>query len=171
MGSAGTNYGVSFGTSAQALIDEDAGGSGNFANEPSPDTIAYFLSQGNLVMNVAAGFTTGFSFFYASSVAGSVTVYDGLNATGNILGTLGLVDNFTACTAAGVPTGTIACWDPIGVAFGGTALSVSFAGAANRTGFDDITIGSATPGVPEPGTLVLLGIGLTALAVRRRRSS
>src|SRR5215208_4681796 len=48
-GSSGTDYGISFGTSALSIIDEDAGGSGNIANEPSPDTVAFFLSGGDLV--------------------------------------------------------------------------------------------------------------------------
>ena len=168
-GSSGPNLGVSFGGTALSLIDADAGGTGNFANEPSADTIAFFLTGSDLVMNVAAGFTTGFSFFYTSSTAASVTVWSGLNATGVLLGTLNLIAQFNTCGAGGDPTGAFACWDPVGVAFGGTALSVSFAGTANQTGFDDITIGSSTPGVPEPGTLVLLGIGLTTLAVSRRR--
>ena len=33
-------------------------------------------------MNVAAGFSTGFSFFHSSSAPGFVNVYEGLNATG-----------------------------------------------------------------------------------------
>ena len=60
LGSTGTNYGVRFGADSRALIDLDAGGSGNFANEPSPHTIAYFLSGAGVLMNVAAGFDTGF---------------------------------------------------------------------------------------------------------------
>jgi hypothetical protein len=169
-GSSGPNLGIGFGDSALALIDADAGGSGNFANEPSADTIAFFLSSGNLIMNVAAGFDTGFSFFYTSSQNGSVTVYDGLNGTGNILGVVNFDTNFTDNNCVGDPTGGFCHWDPVGVAFAGTAFSVSFAGGANQTGFDDITIGSQTPGpVPEPATLFLLGSGLAVIAARRAR--
>jgi hypothetical protein len=169
MGSSGANYGISFGSSALALIDSDAGGSGNFANEPSADTIAFFLSGGNLVMNVAAGFTTGFSFYYTSAAAASVSVYDGLNASGNLLGTINLVAQHDDNNCTGDPSGTFCNWTPVGVAFGGTAMSVSFAGAANQAGFDEITLGRQTPGdVPEPGTLALLGIGLGLLRARAK---
>lgn len=79
-----------FSPATLALVDIDAGGSGNFANEPSPNTIMFFLDANNAILNVPAGFTTGFSFFYSSAVAATVTVYDGLNATGNVLGVINL---------------------------------------------------------------------------------
>ena len=71
LGSSGANFGVGFGPDTLAGIDAEAGGSGNFANEPSPDTIAVFLTGPGVVMNVAAGFTTGFSFYYTSAGPGS----------------------------------------------------------------------------------------------------
>jgi hypothetical protein len=62
----------------------------NFALPPSGDTIMFFLT-GTAVMNYAPGFDTGFSFFYTTvSFSGSASVYDGLNATGNLLGTIQL---------------------------------------------------------------------------------
>ena len=42
-------------------------------------------------MNVAAGFSTGFSFFHSSSAPGFVNVYEGLNATGACSGSARLV--------------------------------------------------------------------------------
>lgn len=171
MGSIGPNYGIRFGDSALALIDADNGGNGNFANEPSSNTIAFFLSAGNLVMNVAAGFDTGFSFFYTSSLVGSVSVYDQEDAAGNLLGTINLVANYTNGNCTGDPTGSFCHWDPIGVAFAGTAKSVSFAGAANQIGFDNITLGASTPGtVPEPGAVLLFGTVMAGvLTVFRKR--
>src|SRR2546421_12229159 len=66
----GTNYGISFSPDSLALISSSAGGSGNFNNSPSGDTIAFFLNGSGDLMNVAAGFNTGFSFFYAAAFAG-----------------------------------------------------------------------------------------------------
>lgn len=174
LGSSGPNYGINFSDSALALIDADAGGGGNFANEPTPDTILYFLSSTSVTMNVAAGFTDGFSFYYSSTAAVPVNVYSGLNATGTLLATIDLAAQGTAtqgCTAGGDPTGTFACWTPVGVAFAGTAMSVDFGGAANFTGFDNITLGADVPGgaVPEPGTWLLLLSGLGAVTALRRR--
>ena len=166
----GSNFGVDFNADALALIDFDAGGSGLFANEPSPDTVLFFLSGAGALMNVAAGFTTGFSFFYTSvTVAGFVTVWDGLNATGNMLAMIDLP--FLGTAGNGDPGGAFDTWVAVGVAFVGTALSIDFGGAADQIGYDDVTFGSATPGtpgsatsgtpVPEPSSLLLLGLGLS----------
>jgi hypothetical protein len=170
LGSSGPNHGIGFGSSALALIDSDAGGTGNFANEPSPDTIAFFLTGSDLVMNVAAGFDTGFSFFYSTATTGSVTVYSGLNGTGAVLGVLPLAPIVGVGTFGGDPTGFFDRWDPVGVAFAGTAMSVSFAGAADQIGFDNITLGSETPGgagVPEPTTFFVWALLLSVAAGRR----
>jgi hypothetical protein len=160
----GPNYGVVFGSDALALIDSASGGTGNTANDPSGDTVAIFLSGGAVVMNVAAGFTTGFSFYYsAPGYTGSVTVYDGLNGSGNVLATLPLPLTGGYCNSSK----TYSCWNPIGVTFSGTAKSVSFGGTANFIAFDNITIGSATPGGAATGPSVpaLSGWGVVALAI------
>jgi hypothetical protein len=181
----GANYGVSFSTNSLSIIDADSGGSGNFGGEPSPDTILFFLTGAAATMNVPGGFTTGFSFYYSAiSSPGVIRVYDGLNATGNLLATLDLP--LTPNNGAPDPTGAFSPLLPIGVTFTGTAMSVDFGGTVNQVGFDNITLGSGTPGggggppglpaVPLPAlSPAAIGalIGLMALigfAWRRKRS-
>lgn len=160
-----------FSPATLAIVDADAGGTGNFANEPSASTIMFFLDANNAILDVPAGFTTGFSFWYTSSTDASVTVYDGPGGTGNVLGTLNLVANAFGCP--GDPTGAFSCWSPVGVAFSGTAFSIDFGGTANQTGFDNITFGSDTPVIPEPGVWAMLiaGFGVVGYAARRRRTA
>lgn len=97
-----------------------------------------------------------------------------LNGTGTVLATLDLPKTPEGRGAAPCNSTDDYCpWEPFGVNFSGTAMSVIFTGTANHIDFDNITLGSSTPmsGVPEPATgiLVLAGIGLVRLAVMRRR--
>jgi hypothetical protein len=174
-GRSGNNFGISFSNQSLGSIDRDAGGGGNFANEPSPNTALFFLSGGAATLNIAAGFDTGFSFFYSSAGSGFVNVYDGLNGTGNLLTTINLGRNIDSCS--GDPTGEFCRFDPIGVNFSGIGRSIDFGGTANQIGFDNVTFGSATAGgstgagdVPEPATTALLGLGfLSFFAFQRKK--
>jgi hypothetical protein len=169
-GNSGANYGVSFGGNALSLVDADAGGSGNFANEPSPSTIMFFLS-GTTDLNYAPGFTSGFSFYYSSSTDADVNVYSGENASGTLLGTIHLnAQAFNGCS--GDPTGQFCNWSAAGVAFAGIAKSIDFGGTVNQTGYDNITFGSSVPTIPEPSTYALMALGLAGVgAIARRRKS
>lgn len=175
------NAGASFPGNTLAIIDADAGGSGNFANEPSPDTVMFFLSPAaSALMNMPAGFTGGFSFFYTSSVNANVVVYDGVDATGNVLATIPINAQHTE-DCSGDPTGDFCNWTAAGASFTGVARSIDFGGTADQTAFDDITLGSATPGggqgvtVPVPVLPILpllaLMAGVAWIGVRARKNS
>jgi len=169
----GPDYDVTFGASSLAITDADAGGSGNIANEPSPSNVCFFLS-GSVVANSSTGFDTGFSFYYCSiNYNGYVTVYDGVNATGNVLANIAL-PAFTQ-TNPGDPNGAYSTWMPVGVTFAGTALSVDFGGSANQIAFDNMTFGSETPSPLTPelssASLLLFGMLPVGLAAWRRRKS
>ena len=164
-GGGGGNLGISFGADSLALrsaITPGCGGTGIFSGQPSGCTVAFFLTGPGDVMNVAAGFTTGFSFFYADQVnhTGSVSVFSGLDGTGTLLANLTLPSTPNPYTV----------FVPIGVTFLGTAESVVFSGSANYIAFDDVTLGSASPGVPEPATwtMMLLGFAGVGFGLRRR---
>lgn len=169
-GGAGGNLGISFSPNALSIVDEDAGGSGNFGGEPSPSTTLFFLEGGAATMNVAAGFDTGFSFFYSAiNQPGTVVVYSGLDATGDVLATLELP--LTPFNGAPDPTGQFSPFVAFGVSFDGIARSVDFGGTVNQIGFDNITLGSEIPGgvIPEPATMVLLGTGLAGVIGQKLR--
>ena len=163
--------GVTFSPSTLALIDSDAGGSGNFANAPSGITILFFTDASNAVLNYANGFSSGFSFFYTSSTVATVNIYDGLNATGSLLASLNLTAQY-ADDCVGDPTGSFCNWTGAGTSFTGVARSIDFGGTANQIGFDNITLGAnlASGAVPEPASWVLMiaGFGLVGAASRRR---
>ena len=174
----GANHGVTFSSNALAIIRGNAGGNGNFGDEPSPNTVLYFLTGNAATLNYAAGFTTGFSFYYSAAFQpGSIGVFDGVDGTGNLLATLDLpsTPNGAVSGCSNNPGANYCPFVPIGVAFAGTARSINFGGTVNRIGFDNVTFGSVTPmpPVPEPQTVALVGAGLLALggaAARHRRA-
>lgn len=174
-GTSGTNYGVEFGANALLLcLNTETVACSNTSRgglAPGSEKGALFFTDGSeTFMNYAAGFDTGFSFFYSAiSQAGSVHVYDGLNGTGNILATIVLGVTSTAC---GGEYGAMYCpFVAAGASFAGIGKSIGFGGVANYIVFDDVTFGSATPGVqpvPVPGALPLLATGVAALGFAGR---
>ncbi len=160
-GGAGTDYGVTFSDNALAVVDEDAGGRGNFGGEPSPDTVMFFLTGDSARMTVDSGFDTGFSFWYSAvNYAGTVEVYD----TNDTL----LAGDVLPVTPSdgGDPNGPFSPFFQFGVSFDGIASYVFFGGVQNQVVFDNVTFGSATPGgspVPIPSTVVLFGLGLAGI--------
>lgn len=175
-GASGTNYGVAFGSNALALTESDPGA--NFSAQPSGDTVMFFLT-GTAVLNYTAGFDTGFSFYFSTTgFTGQVNVYDGLNATGNLLGSITLPALGTGPDAAN----PFSNWQVGSLSFAGMAMSIDFGGTVNQVGYDNITFGSVDPTtppttpttppttpIPEPSTYALMTLGLVALAATARR--
>jgi len=167
-GSSGINYGVSFSPNSLAIV-QGAPGS-NIGGLPTPVTGAFFLSgsTSTFTMNVANGFSTGFSFFYSAPFQpGVVRIYDGLNATGNLLGSINLPLTPNGASVPGCNSKNFCPFKSAdglpGLAFNGIAKSVDFGGTVNQIVFDDIKITLApTTTVPEPTSVMGL-IAISAL--------
>jgi hypothetical protein len=89
-----------------------------------------------------------------------VTVWSGLDGTGTELADITLattLEGGTGCNTAFCP------WVASGVIFSGTAESVEFSGIAEEIGFSAVTLGSATPVIPEPSTWAMMVVGFAGL--------
>ncbi|OYT99989.1 MAG: PEP-CTERM sorting domain-containing protein [Burkholderiales bacterium PBB1] len=153
-GVSGVNYGVAFSGSALALDGSDSTLATPFT-APS-GTHVFFAPDAPAVLNVASGFTTGLVFAYSSIVGTTeVKVFDGLNATGATLATFMLGANSSA----------FELFSSVSKGFAGTAYSVSFGDNLGNIAYDNVTIGA----VPEPGSVLLMALGLALVGVVARR--
>lgn len=137
--------GITFSPNALGIMSTDALDAlgfpdefgGNFAPPPSGTTALTYGEQGAIVMNVEGGFDNQLSFFYASPFAThTVTLYDGLGASGNILASIPL-----STTAAGSLPHVYGEFEQVTLPFAGIARSVSFGSVSNKLILDDILLG------------------------------
>jgi hypothetical protein len=181
-GGAANNVGVTFSAPAEfqnAGYNGNGfnGGTGKFENDPSGATgVLYFAAvptTSAAVLDDATGFT-GISFNYSllnnsASYGSTVSLYSGLDGTGNLLGTLTLsaAGTTVACTSS---HDEFCTWSSTGISsLGGVAESAVFNGDARTyTSFDAVAL-TATP-VPLPAALwfMLGGLGGLARFARRR---
>ena len=168
-GTSGTNFGAAFSSNTLAINGY------NGCCEPDAALgkkgILFFLTGSAATLSYAAGFSNGFSFNFASNSTATVSVYDGINGTGNLLGSLALPQTANANCPPNA-TGFYCNWTAGGIAFAGIAKSIDFGGSANFVAYDNITFGSITPGgvVPEPASWAMLiaGFGMVGAVSRRR---
>ncbi len=119
-------------------------------------TNAMFSPSSATVMNVADGFVGDVSFWY-SSITGSTTVsvFDGLNATGTVLSAFTLASNSTAYEMFSLASQS----------FSGVGYSISFGGNDGQIAYDDVTVNA----VPLPAAALLFPMGAAALGLSARR--
>ena len=133
---------VTFGSSWLSLIDLDDGGSGNFANEPSSFTAAYFLETSDISISLSPPVQFVEFWYVASAISLPVTVTafdsDGNevdSATGNTVG-----NSADGADCVGDPNGNFCLWDVVTLnAAADNIASIEILGStANQFGFDNL---------------------------------
>lgn len=158
----GPDYGVVF---SQALAGGGPWGR-PVRNAPSAPNVMMFDDNASAYLDVAAGFSGGFSFYYSACRGStSFSVTTGVYGRGTVLASMDLSPNQPDC--GDYPE--YFAWTPIGASFSGLARSVTFDGGSAYFGFayDNMTLGSATPvnPVPEPAALAMFGVGVLLIGV------
>lgn len=185
IGTSGTNYGIHFGDNARLLCLNttavDCSGTSRGGVSDFPDSLQgglSFFKTGTDYIDFDDGFAGNMSFNYAINLGGlpitgySVALYSGQGGTGDLLAYADLTVAAVGCpeyAALFCPMKyTALAWD-------GVARSIAFtSGGPYALAIDDITIvNGLAPGVPEPGawSLMIVGLGLSGAALRRRRTS
>jgi hypothetical protein len=141
------NYGIVFGSNAYSVVDGDVGGGPyNLTNEPSPSTVLFmpaFGGESQAFLTVLGGFV-GLSFQYDSLSALNVTLYEGPDRTGTVLGTFGF-------PAAGTCPQGFCAWKRFTVPpFPGVARSAGFDLGVAYLFIDDMVVELAPPPTNVP---------------------
>lgn len=135
---------VTFGPSWLGLVDSDAGGSGHFANEPSPDTVAFFATPIPDPIEFSVPVRSVEIRYCGSglSIPFVLTAWDRLGGTGNAVAqatgdTVGTASGGAACS--GDPDGNHCLWSVLTLDAGSNAIqSLTVSGAQSvDLAFDD----------------------------------
>ena len=119
------------------IIDLDAGGTGNIANEPSPETVAFWLggapgARDILIPDAASKV----GFFYTSFVSVTLRAF---NANGDLVDSAFGLPNFNQ--GSGDPNGSFNTWDPLEVESDESEIvRVQVTGNVNQTAIDDLKV-------------------------------
>ena len=108
-------------------------------------------------VNFLDGIITGVNFSYGAFQDVTISLFDGLNGSGNLLSSSILTTND--------PNN----FDFTNISFTGTAYSLVVTSSPSTFGWDDLTFTDAnTTTVPAPATGLMFLLGLATLAFRRR---
>jgi len=132
----------------------------DFGQTSQPNLAVDFSDFGSY-MNVTGGFVDSLSFTYGTFSDATVSIYDGLNGTGNLLASVVLVTNDPY-------NFDLAQVNFAGVAYSVTTLAVD---GASTFGWDDVTFTKSGGDVPVPATVPLVALGLAGLGWSRRKKA
>jgi hypothetical protein len=160
-------------TGGGQVMDDRFGPSWNTAPRPGEEFYGRFAVSGHQYLGqvFAPGFSVSFSDpvaafgFYATDVGD----FSGSLSLGLVGGESLVVDIPHAINGNG---GSVLYMGVIDVESPFTSVRFQASSGTDVFGFDDLTVGAldqVDQGVPEPGTLALVGVGLVVLAVARRR--
>jgi|GEM_PF-1196367 len=163
-GNSGDNHGVGFSSSALALIAA-ADGSSGFSNVPSGSTVLFF-DNSTAWLNIAAGFSGGFSLYFSSALDAVINLYDGENGSGNLVASFNISNQFDRDCAG---DSLFCSWSLASVLFEGTVRSIDFSAASQWAAFDNLTLGlAAVDEVPSPAPAALFAVLFIAWRIHVR---